>query len=162
MPTGKNTPFNITLLGFLLAVTLFTQSPHLHGAWIMSSFESKLTCHFFHANLFHWACNALCLWLMRPSPMQMVSAFPYAVAVMFFTCEPVIGFSAVLYAYIGMNIIRWKVSMVDWGTFIMANIISAFIPGVAFGVHLAAFSLSMAHGYVENQLERILLRIDNR
>lgn len=160
MPTGKNTPFNITLIGFLLAVTLFTHSPQLHGAWLMSSFTSKMTCHFFHANLFHWACNALCLWLMRPSPIQIASALPYALMAMFFTEEPTIGFSAVLYAYIGMNIFRWKLSPVDWIMFIGANLIGAFLPGIAFEVHFMAFFFGISAYIIEWQLERVKRKLE--
>ena len=161
MPTGKNTPFNVTLLGFLLAVTLFTQSPQLHGASIMSSFTSKLTCHFFHANLFHWVCNALCLWLMRPCPTQITIAVPYAVMAMYFTDEPTIGFSAIIYAYVGMNILRWKLSIEDWITFIVANFIGAFLPGIAFGVHFMALFFGFAHYIIERQLRRIKEKLES-
>lgn len=154
MPTGKNTPFNVTLLGFLLAVTLFTQSPQMHGSSLMSSFTSKLTCHFFHANLFHWACNALCLWLMRPSPMQITAAIPCAAMAMYFTDEATIGFSAIIYAYIGMNIFRWKLSIEDWITFIVANFIGAFLPGIAFRVHLSAFLLALSAQYLASLVKQ--------
>lgn len=145
----------------MLAVTLFTRNPELHGAWICSSFVTKQTCHFFHANLFHFACNAMCLWLMRPSPMQIAMAFPLAVISMFATIEPTIGFSAVLYAYMGMNIFRWNVSLIDWAMFIVANIVSAFIPGVAFGVHLAAFVLGFLAWLWMKQIRTLLLKLED-
>lgn len=161
MPTGKNTPFNVTLLGLMLALTLFTEAPHLHGAWICSPFVTKLTCHFFHANLFHFACNAMCLWLMRPSPVQTIQALCLAVIAMFCTIEPTIGFSAVIYAYLGMNMCRWKISLVDWATFIVANAVTAFIPGVAFGVHLAAFMLGFFAWLWEKQMKTLLLKLED-
>lgn len=143
MPTRKNTPFNVTILGALLLITIFTASPQMHGGFLMSDFINKLTCHFYHANLYHLACNALCLWIMRPTPCQLLVAFPFAVMAMFFTDTPTVGFSAVIYAFIGMNIIKWKVSLIDWVTFIIANLISAFIPNIAFDTHLAAFLLGI-------------------
>lgn len=160
MPTGKNTPFNVTVLGFMLAVTLFTRNPELHGAWICSPFVTKLTCHFFHANIFHFACNAMCLWIMRPSPVQTIQAFILAVTAMFATIEPTIGFSAVLYAYMGMNMFRWNVSMADWAMFAVANFITIFIPGVAFATHLAAFTLGFFTWVLEKQMKTLLLKLE--
>lgn len=162
MPTGKNTPFNLTLLGLLLALTLFVKHPESHGAWLFAKEVNFFTCHFVHANLFHWFCNAFALWVMRPSPLMIAIPLVYAAASMLFTLEPTIGFSAVLYAYIGMNIIKWKVSLIDWATFIIANAITAFIPGIAFGVHLAAFLFGIAHGVIEYQLNRIVLKFEGK
>lgn len=162
MPRRKNTPFNVTLLGLLLCITLFAASPQMHGGFLMSNFANKLACHFFHANLFHWFCNAMALWLMRPSPKDIAYAFVLAALAMFFTMTPTIGFSAVIYAYIGMNIIRWKVSLIDWGTFLVANLITLFIPGVAFGVHLAAFMLGISVYIIHYQINRILLAVEGK
>lgn len=128
----------------------------------MSSFINKLTCHFFHANIFHWFCNAMALWFMRPSPRQIAYALALAVLAMFFTMTPTIGFSAVIYGYIGMNIIRWNVSLIDWATFLVANFITIFIPNVAFGVHLAAFILGISVYMIDRQINRILLTIEGR
>lgn len=157
MQRRKNTPFNVTLIGLLLCLAVF--APSVPGAHIMSPFYTKLTCHFCHANLLHWFCNSMCLWLMRPSPSQIAWAFPYAVIAMFFTTEPTIGFSAVIYAYLGMNIFRWKISLVDWATFIVANIISACLPNIAWQVHLAAFLFGWATYYTQKQINRILLTL---
>ena len=154
MPKGKDTPFNLTIVGFLLAMTLFAQSPLSHGGFLMSSLESKLTCHFYHANIFHWAANSMALLLMRPSLRQMIESFPIAFAAMFFTNNPTVGFSAMIYAFIGLNIIRWKVSMIDLATFIIANILTIFMPKVAFGVHLASFSLGIAAYYIQQHINR--------
>lgn len=162
MPRRKNTPFNVTLLGLLLCITLFADSPQMHGGFLMSSITNQLTCHFFHANLFHWFCNAMALWLMRPSPKQITYAFVLAVCAMFFTMTPTIGFSAVIYGYIGMNITRWKVSLIDWATFLIANFITIFIPNVAFGVHLAAFILGISVYMIDRQINRILLAIEDK
>lgn len=160
MSTGKNTPFNVTILGFMLALTLFTRDPGLHGAWICSPFMTKLTCHFYHANLFHFACNAMCIWLMRPSPAQIAQSLVLAVITMFCTIEPTIGFSAVLYAYIGMNIFRWKIPIVDWIMFAVANLVTIFIPGVAFATHLAAFLLGFYTWFLGKQIKMLLLKLE--
>lgn len=128
----------------------------------MSSFTNKLACHFFHTNIFHWFCNAMALWFMRPSPKDIAYAFVLAVLAMFFTMTPTIGFSAVIYGYIGMNIIRWNVSLIDWATFLVANFITIFIPNVAFGVHLAAFILGVSVYMIDRKINRILLAIEGK
>lgn len=143
MSAGKNKPFVVTTIGALLAITLFTCNPEQYGASLHSPWINKLVCHFHHANLFHWGCNALAMALMRPSPREWFCAYPLAVASMFFTTTPTIGASALIYAYIGMNIIRWNISLIDWAFFIVGNIMSAFLPGIAFGVHFAAFILGI-------------------
>lgn len=104
----------------------------------------------------------MALWFMRPSPRQIAYALALAVLAMFFTMTPTIGFSAVIYGYIGMNIIRWNVSLIDWATFLMANFITIFIPDVAFGVHLAAFILGISVYMIDRQINRILLTIEGR
>lgn len=162
MSGRKNTPFNVTLLGSLLCITLFASYPQIHEGFLMSSFTNKLTCHFFHANIFHWFCNAMVLWMMRPTPKQITYAFILAVCAMFFTMTPTIGFSAVIYAYIGMNIVRWNVSLIDWATFLVANFITIFIPDVAFGVHLAAFLLGISVYIIDRQIKRILLAVEGK
>ena len=159
MQGRKNTPFNVTLIGLLLCLAVFM--PDVPGAHLMTPFSTKLSCHFFHANLLHWFCNSMCLWLLRPSPMQIVHAFPSAVTAMFFTTNPTIGFSAVIYAYIGMNIFRWKISMVDWATFIMANLIGMCLPNIAWQVHLAAFVLGWSIYYIQKQINRVLLALEH-
>lgn len=158
MQRRKDTPFNITLIGTLLLLTIF--SGH-SGAHLFSEFSDKLTCHFYHANLFHWFCNAMAIWLMRPSPKDIAYAFFLAVMAISFTLTPTIGFSAVIYSYIGMNILRWKVPMADWATFIVANLITIFIPNIAFGVHLAAFLLGVSVYVVHKLTNRIVLAIED-
>ena len=154
MPKGKNSTFNLTLVGFLLVMTLMTDSPQTHGGFLMSSLGNKIGCHFYHANIFHWAVNSMALLLMRPSPKQMLCSFPIAFASMFCTDTPTVGISAMIYAYIGLNIVRWKVSMIDWATFIIANLFTLFMPKVAFGVHFASFSLGIIAYYIQYHIKR--------
>ena len=80
---------------------------------------------------------------MRPNPSDILKAFPIAVASSFFTDTPTIGISAMVYAYIGMNVLKWNVSRNDWYIFIGANLASALLPNIAFAVHLAAFVIGI-------------------
>lgn len=143
MPTGKNTPFNLTLIGALLCLCLFVSDSHLHAASVYSPLATHFTCHFLHANIFHLAGNALCLALLRPSPLQLLYAFPIALAATWCTDVPAIGFSAILYAFMGINAIRWNISAKDWTIFVAANLLTAFLPGIAFTLHFMAFSFGM-------------------
>lgn len=154
MPTRKNTPFNVTLLGVLLLLVLFTTSPQTEGAFLFGQHLNRFTYHFYHANIFHFLANAWALWLMRPSFSDLAKAYPLAVIASLFALQPTIGFSAIIYAYIGINIIRWKVSLVDWGVFITANLITLFIPNIAFGVHFAAFTLGITTWKLKNSLKK--------
>ena len=94
--------------------------------------------------------------------MQILLAFPIAVASMLFTDEPTAGFSTVIYAYLGMNIFRWNISLIDWFTFIAANIISMCMPNIAWGVHFAAFFLGWASFYTERQIKRVFVAFGYR
>lgn len=143
MPTGKDSPFDVALIGTLLCLCLFADDASRHAASFSSPLLSHLVCHFYHANLFHLLGNLFCIVFMRPSMKQLLYAYPVAVAATWFTVVPSIGFSAVLYAFMGMNALRWNISRKDWCLFIIANLITAFIPGIAFSLHFAAFSLGI-------------------
>ena len=143
MPTGKNQTFVYTTIGVLLIFTLLADNPIIYGACLHSPFVNRLTFHCFHANFFHFLANAYALYLIRPNPTDMLKAFPIAVASSFFTDTPTIGISAMIYAYIGMNVLKWNVSRIDWYIFIGANLASALLPNIAFAVHLAAFVIGI-------------------
>lgn len=142
MPKRKNTPFVYTITGLLLALCMFGDSIS-NGASSHSPLANHLTCHFFHANLFHLAANALCLFLMRPYPKQLLHAYPIAVLSTFCSDIPTVGISAIIYAYIGLNIIYWRLSNYDLLTFIIANIITIFIPNIATTMHMVSFFVGL-------------------
>lgn len=131
MPERKNTPFVITLTGILLAMYLFAPQQAFIG--------NPLVCHFHHANIFHLAANVLCLYMLAPCPMKMLSVYPLAVAATFASPQPVLGISGMLYAYIGIGFFRSNVSIEGWIAFIAANLMTLFIPGIAFAMHAASF-----------------------
>lgn len=143
MPTRKNTPFNVTLIGAMLLFCLFV-SPESVAASIHSPVWNHFICHFHHANIFHFLANAWCLWLMRPSVSDMVKAYPLAVIASFCTVTPMVGISAVIYAWLGMELCKRISSVFDIVIFSLANLITIFIPSVAWTVHFAAFLLGFS------------------
>lgn len=152
MPKRKNTPFVYIITGLLLVLCLFGDSVS-NGASIYSPLANHLKCHFFHANLFHLTANALCLLLMRPSPKQLLYGYPIAVLATFCTTTPTVGISAVIYAYIGLYIIYWKLSNYDLLTFIIANIITIFIPNIATTMHMVSFFIGLLCAMVYKRYE---------
>lgn len=119
-------------------------SPHEAAAGIHSPLWKHFTCHFFHGNIFHFIANAWALWLMRPSVSGLAKAYPLAVIASFCTLTPVVGISAVIYAWLGMELCRRLSSLADIAIFTVANLITIFIPNVAWTVHFAAFLLGLS------------------
>lgn len=142
MPKRKNTPFVYTITGMLLVFCLFGDSVS-NAASFYSPLLNHMTCHFFHANFFHTGANVLCLLLMRPSPKQLLYAYPIAVLSTFCSDTPTVGISAIVYAYIGLYIIHWRLSNYDLLTFIIANIITIFIPNIATTMHMVSFFVGL-------------------
>lgn len=127
----------------LLLLCLFAD-PAIHGACIYSDMGSRFTCHFFHGNFFHFLANACCLWMIRPSVSDMAKAYPLAVVATLFTTMPTVGISGIVYAHLGMNMCRYRITFADWAVFIMANVATLFIPSIAWPVHFAAFFLGLS------------------
>lgn len=142
MPKRKNSPFIYTIIGMLIAISVLGDYS-LNAACTHSPLANHFTCHFHHANIFHLAANAFCLSVMRPSPIQMLLSYPIAVLSTFFTHTPTVGISAMIYAYIGLNILRWRMSNIDILFFIIVNLITLFIPNIASFVHIVACILGM-------------------
>ena len=95
-----------------------------------------------HANLFHLLANVYVLWLLRFSPRELLAAYLLSIPATFFVWEgTVVGFSSVLYVLMGMRMPQTRMPKAGWAVFIAANLATAFAPGIAFGVHCAAFAL---------------------
>lgn len=151
MPKGKDrtvalkTGLTILLAACFCLVEHLCLSSRALEAVKSSTWQTHLVGQLLHANLFHLLANVYVLWLLRFSPRELLAAYLLSIPATFVVWSgQAIGFSSVLYALMGMKLPRVRMSRAGWMTFIAANVATAFVPGIAFGVHGAAFAL----GYV--------------
>lgn len=107
---------------------------------------------FFHASWWHLAVNSLAAWTIfnprrRTPPAQLATAFLIAVLVYPLSLRPVIGFSNVLYAYLGLRTPalsdRWW-RRPEVVTFLAVTVALVLVPRFSATTHIAAFALGMA------------------
>ena len=114
---------------YLDAVNVLPWQTHLFGQLL-------------HANVFHLLANVVVLWQLRFSLRNLAVAYLLSVPATFVTWSgAAIGFSSVLYALMGMRLAGARMPRAGWAVFIAANGATAFVPGIAFGVHCTAFAL---------------------
>ena len=112
---------------------------------------------FFHASLWHLAVNSLATWTLYRNASfckackELLVAFLIAVAVYPLSFRPVIGFSNVLYATIGMRTPPlsspwWRKSPVI--VFLAVTVAMFFIPRFSATTHVAAFALGIGYAYL--------------
>lgn len=111
-----------------------------------------LTYSFFHASWLHLAVNCIAVWnIFAPSrkrfkPLQFVTVCLIAVLVYPLALRPVLGFSNILFAVLGLRAPAlssawWKRREVI--IFIAVNILTLFIPRISAVTHIAAFASGM-------------------
>lgn len=110
-----------------------------------------LTYSFFHASWWHLAVNALASWSIyspkrKTSCIQIVSSFIIAVLVYPLALRPVLGFSNVLYAILGLRTPPlsspwWKRGEVI--VFLIVTVALLAIPRFSAVTHIASFLLGM-------------------
>ena len=109
-----------------------------------------LTYHFFHASWWHLAVNCLATWTIfvpsRKCHRLLPVAFFIAVMVYPLSLRPVIGFSNVLYAVLGLRTPSFKSKW--WGqssviVFLAVTVAMVFIPRFSATTHIAAFVLGV-------------------
>lgn len=108
------------------------------------------TYSFFHANILHLVVNCLAVWSIfvpsRKRSKMLLVAFFIAVLVYPLSFRPVIGFSNVLYAVLGLRTPPlssswWRQTSVL--IFAIVTLTMAFIPQFSATTHIAAFLLGM-------------------
>lgn len=108
-----------------------------------------LEYHFYHANIFHLAVNCIAVYsIFNPkwgthNGRDLLAAFIIASAVYPLTFHPVIGFSNILYATIGMrtpplNSKWWRTPQTL--TFLIVTILMVFIPQFSATTHIFAMT----------------------
>lgn len=141
----------IVIIVLLLSMQVFFGVPEFfYGSgpyWLRAT-----TYSFFHANFLHLVINCLAAWTIfqpryKTSWQQLVTSFLIAVLVYPLSVRPVIGFSNVLYAMLGLRTPPlkspwWKQPTVI--VFLIVTLAMVFIPRFSATTHIAAFLLGMA------------------
>lgn len=103
-----------------------------------SGIESHLLYPLYHANIWHLACNIMCLWMIK-CPLNIIVTFVLAVLCSFIPClvsEPTMGLSGVLFAVVGISWGRLRAFKRMCRYNIPIIIITFFIPNVNALIHL--------------------------
>lgn len=128
----------------LLAVCYFVPMPE---CLLTMRFPAHIVHHFFHANVFHFAVNALAVWsvfdpITKPEKWILPIAFVIASASYCFTVKPVIGFSNILFAVAGIRTPSFKApwwrSVNAW-VFMGMMVLMFFLPKFSAITHLISF-----------------------
>lgn len=153
------------LIIILILVYFIAGTPLWLAGTEMPYIIRALSYSFFHANIFHLAVNSLtiCLLFKRKRKgllTDLICAFIIAVIIYPLSLRPVIGFSNVLYAIIGLRTPPlssnwWKTPQVL--TFLIVTIAMAVIPSISATTHIAAFILGILLAY----LRRLIKDLDN-
>ena len=116
--------------------------------------------HFFHGNVFHLAANLLPLYVMRKyvKGWQVVVGYIIASLSILATSLPVIGFSNIVYALIGLRSPSfdswwWKHS----GTiiFLVVTFAMLFIPNISAVTHIVSFTAGVVISAIVRQFKKI-------
>lgn len=116
--------------------------------------------HFFHGNLFHLLANLLSLFFILPYLKRWQMGMGYVIASLSIlaTATPVIGFSNLIYAFIGLRSPSFKSKW--WrhsGTiaFMVVTLAMVFIPNISAVTHIICFSAGVAVSAIVRQLKQI-------
>lgn len=145
MPKRKHTAFEkafliLLVIGYILPIEYSTVA-----ASIGSPLWTHFVCQFFHANIFHLIANLCVLWSIPYSRRELCIAYILSIPATFITFQPVIGISSVIYVLLAPQMITSKLSWKIWVIFAVMNAITAFIPSIAFTVHMTSFILGLLY-----------------
>lgn len=146
-------------MGYLryIIIALLVVMQIFHGAPEFLLYPDRYWCRaasysFFHASWWHLAINALAIWSIY-SPKRCCKPcrdllFPYLIAVLVYplSFKPVIGFSNILYAVLGLRTpplssAWWKHPSVI--IFLVVTVALVFIPQFSATTHISAFVIGV-------------------
>ena len=113
-----------------------------HSAW-----WTHIAYMFFHVNVWHLLSNLYSLCLFRTTAKRLFVACVIAMAASFFSWLPVVGFSGVLFALWGMNML--KADRKSWLLFALSAGISLVVPVFSASVHIGSFFLGWCYAFME-------------
>ena len=149
----------VTVIALLVALQLALGIPDIlmDGPY----WSRALLYSFFHANWWHLAVNAIAAWsIFAPSRKNNILLVAFLIAVLVYplSWRPVIGFSNVLYAVLGLRTPPlkspwWKQPAVI--TFLVITVALVFVPRFSATTHIAAFVLGMAGAAAERKWQTL-------
>ena len=148
----------VTIGIILLTILLMPHSTE----WIVGQdiYVRMALHHFFHGNLFHLLANLFSLYFVLPylKRWQMGAGYVIASLSVLATATPVIGFSNLIYAFIGLRSPSFKSKW--WrhsGTmvFLVVTLLMVFIPNISAVTHIVCFSAGVVVSAIVRQLKQI-------
>lgn len=148
----------VTIGIVLLAILLWPNSTE----WIVGQdiYVRMALHHFFHGNLFHLLANLLSLYFILPYLKRWQMGVGYGIASLSILASvtPVIGFSNLIYAFIGLRSPSFKSKW--WrhsGTiaFMVITLAMVFIPNVSAVTHIICFSAGVMVSAIVRHLKQI-------
>jgi membrane associated rhomboid family serine protease len=147
---------NIIIAALVALYAVFGIPDYFYGDgcwWLRAA-----TYSFFHASWWHLAVNALAIWTIYRFPPRawrdLIVPYLIAVAVYPLALRPVLGFSNVLYAVLGLRTpplknAWWRQPQVL--TFLAVTVALVFVPQFSATTHIAAFVVGMIDAAVQRK-----------
>lgn len=137
-------------MGRVIIILILVGLNFVPHEWLMDApyMQRALSYSFFHANWWHLAVNSIALFTIykKISPKDLILSYLIAILVYPLSFRPVIGFSNILYAQLGMRTPKlsspwWKQASVI--VFLFVTLCLVFIPRFSATTHIFSFLLGM-------------------
>ena len=137
-------------MGRVIIILILVGLNFIPHEWLMDApyMQRALSYSFFHANWWHLAVNSIALFTIykKISPKDLILSYLIAILVYPLSFRPVIGFSNILYAQLGMRTPKlsspwWKQASVI--VFLIVTLGLVFIPRFSATTHIFSFLLGM-------------------
>lgn len=152
------------IVGLLVSIWIAFRTPAYLAGADASYMLRAASYSFFHASIWHLAVNSLAAWSVFSPARQrngrdLAAAFVIAVLVYGLSLRPVIGFSNVLYAALGLR--TPSLSSSWWSrpeviAFLVVTVLMLFIPQFSALTHIFSFLAGMLIASVRRFIEKTL------
>ena len=137
-------------MGRVIIILILLGLNFIPNDWLLDApyMQRALTYSFFHANWWHLAVNSIAILSIykKINPKDLILSYLIAVLVYPLSFRPVIGFSNILYAQLGMRTPQlsstwWKQPSVI--VFLIVTLALVFVPRFSATTHIFSFLLGM-------------------
>lgn len=153
MPTGKNKQVERKVIVSLLLLNVYLWLPMEYVPELAASFNAAWYTHlcsqWAHTGLFHLVLNLYVLWCLRFTWKEFGIAYLFSIPATFVSISGAVGFSSVIYALMGMKLSQVRIPVREWILFLSVNVATAFVPAIAFVVHVTAFGLGFLYAKIK-------------